>query len=119
MCVFCTYLSTNFSTKKTENSLLLPQFVDYRQLRQSAEFAEYTLLARELQRAPLDSLSEEGRRTFFLNIYNALVVHGLAVGGPPGSFVQQMRVWKAITNFFVYLLNQDVHISTYFAVPIL
>ena len=68
--------------------------VDYEGLRGSAEFAAATGAARRLAGARLDSLTERGERlAFWINVYNALVLHGIVGLGVRRSVA---RVW----NFF-------------------
>jgi hypothetical protein len=68
--------------------------VDYEGLRGSAEFATATGTARRLAGARLDSLTGRGERlAFWINVYNALVLHGIVGLGVRRSVA---RVW----NFF-------------------
>jgi hypothetical protein len=68
--------------------------VDYTRLRPSAEFAEALEAARRLAGARLDTLSEHpARLAFWINVYNALVLHGIVDLGVRRSVA---RVW----NFF-------------------
>lgn len=86
--------------------------VDYKSLRASAEFGEFRLLARELQRLDLANLTPIGKKTFFISmwcsknsyvavttcaenivmflvrktdVYLALSMHGLAIIEPKGT----------------------------------
>jgi hypothetical protein len=60
----------------------------------SAEFAGAVEAARGLGRVDLDTLTgEEARRAFWINVYNALVLHGIVALGVRRSVA---RVW----NFF-------------------
>ena len=68
--------------------------VDYPRLRDSAEFAAAVDAARRLAGVRLDSLTERGARlAFWINVYNALVLHGIV-----GLGVRRLvaRAW----NFF-------------------
>ena len=57
--------------------------VDYAAARDSSAFAEYALAARDLQLVEVESLgSEAERRCLFINLYNALTVHGLVTTSP-------------------------------------
>ncbi len=68
--------------------------VDYARLGASAEFAAATEAARALGGARLDALAGRGDRlAFWLNVYNALVLHGIVSLGVRTSV---LRVW----NFF-------------------
>jgi hypothetical protein len=68
--------------------------VDYARLEASAQFAAATEAARALGGARLDALAGRGDRlAFWLNVYNALVLHGIVRLGVRTSV---LRVW----NFF-------------------
>ena len=68
--------------------------VDYARLRASAEWARAVESARRLQRVDLRSLgARSARLAFWVNVYNALVLHGVVmlgirrqVGEVPGFF---------------------------------
>ncbi|KAH9256237.1 hypothetical protein BASA81_005458 [Batrachochytrium salamandrivorans] len=58
--------------------------VRYSDMRDSIEFIRYVDLTHELQTASLRELSmETHRRAFFINLYNALVLHGICELGYP------------------------------------
>lgn len=68
--------------------------VDYRQLRRSSEFREVVAHARQLQRVDVARLGPRpARLAFWINVYNALAVHGVIALG-----VRQ-TVWE-VFNFF-------------------
>jgi hypothetical protein len=68
--------------------------VDYTRLRGSGEFAAAVEAARRLGSVGLDTLTDQGARlAFWINVYNALVLHGVVALGVRRSMV---RVW----NFF-------------------
>lgn len=68
--------------------------VDYARLAGSVEFAQAGEAARRLAGARLDTLAERGARlAFWINVYNALVLHGIVSLGVRRSVA---RVW----NFF-------------------
>jgi len=68
--------------------------VDYVGLVQSETFSQYETIAAELQRVDLQTLSENDRKAFFLNIYNTLVIHGyVRLGVPKGSF-NRLKFYK-------------------------
>ena len=77
-------------------SLLLPlplwQSVDYKGMKVSPLFERYSALAVQLQRVELLSLSREEKLAFFINTYNALVIHGYLRLGPPTNVWQRYRV---------------------------
>jgi hypothetical protein len=69
--------------------------VDYAALRADPAFADFAAAAAELQKVDLSQLSSrEQRIAFFINTYNALVVHALAVFGPAdGSLARWVTGW--------------------------
>lgn len=68
--------------------------VDYARLRGSPEFAAAVEAARGLGHLALDTLtSDDARRAFWINVYNALVLHGIVALGVRRSVA---RAW----NFF-------------------
>lgn len=70
----------------------LLQSVDYKALSQSPCFKRYCELAVQLQHVELLSLSREEKLAFFINIYNALVIHGNLRLGFPKNMWQRYRV---------------------------
>lgn len=56
------------------------------------DFERYCELAIQLQRVELLSLSREEKLAFFINIYNALVIHGYLRMGAPTNMWQRYRV---------------------------
>lgn len=64
--------------------------VNYQKLRQSQEFAEYLRLASQLRRFDLSSLSTAAEQTaFWINIYNAMVIHAVIAFGVQHSVVER------------------------------
>ena len=57
--------------------------VDYTRLGASPEFQKYKQKAALLQRAAVEHLRHEEKLAFFINVYNALVIHGRIVFGYP------------------------------------
>lgn len=64
--------------------------VDYAGMRGSAEFAAYVEAAAELQTVDLHALTRQERTAFFINVYNAMIVHITAAVGPPGGFFDRL-----------------------------
>ncbi|XVE74517.1 hypothetical protein DITRI_Ditri12bG0023400 [Diplodiscus trichospermus] len=57
----------------------------YSAIGKSEEFRRYLNLARDLQRINLKSLTQDERLAFFLNLYNAMVIHAvISIGHPEG-----------------------------------
>ncbi|XP_064167630.1 uncharacterized protein zgc:152951 [Anguilla rostrata] len=66
--------------------------VDYKAMSQSPSFERYCELAVQLQRLDLQALSRAEKLAFFINIYNALVIHGNLRLGAPKNPWQRYRV---------------------------
>ncbi|RDX91371.1 hypothetical protein CR513_26662, partial [Mucuna pruriens] len=61
------------------------QHVDYEAISKSEEFRRYVNMTQDLQRVNLLDLSEHEKLAFFLNLYNAMVIHAvISVGCPEG-----------------------------------
>eukprot|EP00736_Rhodelphis_marinus_P009107 Rmarinus@m.5247 len=73
--------------------------VDYRAMANSKVFHQYAEKTEELQFVDVSALSREEKLAFFINIYNALVVHATAALGPPTSGWQ--RYWFFYTVAYV------------------
>ncbi|KAK6242500.1 hypothetical protein QUC31_013805 [Theobroma cacao] len=59
--------------------------LNYYAISKSEEFRRYLILARDLQRINLQLLSPDERLAFFLNLYNAMVIHAvISIGHPEG-----------------------------------
>ena len=69
------------------------QRVDYDGIRRSSEFARYKELTRELVRVRIAEASREEKLAFFVNVYNAMVIHGNIERGPPVSTWQRYKVY--------------------------
>lgn len=72
------------------------QSVDYKSMSKSTCYERYCELAVYLQRVQLLSLSHEERLAFFINVYNALVIHGYLRLGFPKNMWQRYRVRRWI-----------------------
>ncbi|KAJ3591718.1 hypothetical protein NHX12_006850 [Muraenolepis orangiensis] len=78
--------------------------VDYQAMAKSPLFERYCTLAVQLQRVELLALSREEKLAFFINTYNALVIHGYLRLGPPTSTWQRYRFF----NYVSYLIGGEV-----------
>lgn len=58
----------------------------------SDEFLAYIKHTAELQRVKLEGMTREETLAFFINIYNALVIHANVVRGPPVTLWQRYKV---------------------------
>ncbi|XP_057708169.1 uncharacterized protein zgc:152951 isoform X2 [Corythoichthys intestinalis] len=79
--------------------------VDYKGMSANSAFERYTELAIQLQRVELLSLSREETLAFFINIYNALVIHGFLRIGAPTNILQRYRFF----NYVSYLIGGEVY----------
>ncbi|KAL3841343.1 hypothetical protein ACJMK2_019502 [Sinanodonta woodiana] len=69
--------------------------VNYTKLKESQLFKDYKKQAAHLQDAHLDFSSEQEKKAFFINIYNALTIHGLVEQDElPSSVLQIQQFWK-------------------------
>lgn len=68
-------------------------------------FERYCELAIQLQRVELLSLSREEKLAFFINIYNALVIHGNMRLGAPTNMWQRYRVRQQEIKVFLMKVN--------------
>ena len=71
---------------------LLLQAVDYVALGRSPLFEDYVQSTAELKRADVKSLTREEKIAFFINVYNALLIHAFVVLGPPTNTFKRLRV---------------------------
>eukprot|EP01111_Echinosteliopsis_oligospora_P011057 TRINITY_DN3549_c0_g1_i1.p1 TRINITY_DN3549_c0_g1~~TRINITY_DN3549_c0_g1_i1.p1 ORF type:complete len:367 (-),score=58.20 TRINITY_DN3549_c0_g1_i1:151-1251(-) len=59
--------------------------VNYKAISKSPDFTDYVALTTDLRHVDLGSLTEDESKAFFINLYNALVIHGHIVNGVPGG----------------------------------
>ena len=82
--------------------------VDYVGMADSQEFRDYEKLATQLQRVDISTLHLEGRLAFFINVYNALIIHGQVRRGIPQNFILRLRFfWHTsyIISGYVFTLD--------------
>ncbi|XP_064382280.1 uncharacterized protein LOC135331148 [Halichondria panicea] len=82
--------------------------VDYRGISASKKFERYVHATAELKRVDLSSLSREEKLAFFINMYNALVIHAFVVQGPPNNMWKRFRFFNVVSYIIggrVYTLN--------------
>jgi len=87
--------------------------VDYDGISRSSEFKLYQKLALQLHRVEVETASREEKLAFFINVYNALVVHANVVKGPPTNMWQRYKVCAAC--ILVYML---LYITLYYTILI-
>lgn len=70
--------------------------VDYKGIRDSSMFETYKAMARELQRVDLQDMNHGSKLAFFINIYNALVIHGNIERGTPSNTWQRYKFFSTV-----------------------
>ncbi len=88
--------------------------LNYKALKQDPVFKTYVNATAELQRVDVVSLNREERMAFFINIYNAVVVHALAVFGPASNLKQRsgshVIVPQTMLIFALCMYQASVHV---------
>ncbi|KAF3533334.1 hypothetical protein DY000_02043388 [Brassica cretica] len=82
--------------------------VDYMRISQSEEFRRYLNLAQDLQRLNLLELSTNEKLAFFLNLYNAMVIHALIrIGRSDGMIARRsfFTDFQYVVGGYSYSLN--------------
>ncbi|XP_010486862.1 PREDICTED: uncharacterized protein LOC104764949 [Camelina sativa] len=82
--------------------------VDYIRISQSEEFRRYLNMAQDLHRLNLVELSTEEMLAFFLNLYNAMVIHALIrIGRPEGMIARRsfFTDFQYVVGGYSYSLN--------------
>ncbi|XP_042224719.1 uncharacterized protein LOC121868311 [Homarus americanus] len=83
--------------------------VNYKEMKDTEGFKEYVKLSRELQRVAVEKLDQDGRKAFFINIYNALVIHATVENGPPSNWLSRLKFFDKtsyIVGGHIYSLNE-------------
>ena len=70
--------------------------VDYTALKNSFLFLEYARKTLELQKLDLAPLNRSEKMCFFINIYNALVIHANVILGPPKTIFQRAHFFGSV-----------------------
>lgn len=73
-----------------------PEDIDYALLAKSDAFRQYALSSAELQCVDIQSLTTDERLAFFINIYNALCLHGHVVFGAPTNFLKRISFFRGM-----------------------
>ncbi|KAK3611987.1 hypothetical protein CHS0354_011647 [Potamilus streckersoni] len=84
--------------------------VNYKGIAGSTEFQTYLHLTRELKRVQIADASREEKLAFFVNIYNAQVIHANITYGPPSGLFQRWKFFNTmryIIGGYTYSL-QDI-----------
>ncbi|XP_020215486.1 uncharacterized protein LOC109799332 [Cajanus cajan] len=77
------------------------QHVDYEAISKSEEFRRYVNMTQDLQRVNLLELSENEKLAFFLNLYNAMVIHAVISVGCPEGVIDR----RSFFSDFQYLIG--------------
>ncbi|KAL2337409.1 hypothetical protein Fmac_011855 [Flemingia macrophylla] len=77
------------------------QHVDYEAISKSEEFRRYVNMTQDLQRVNLSELSENEKLAFFLNLYNAMVIHAIISVGCPEGVIDR----RSFFSDFQYLIG--------------
>ncbi|XP_076956839.1 uncharacterized protein LOC143632146 [Bidens hawaiensis] len=80
--------------------------LDYLGISNSEEFRRYVNLMLELQRVDISTLTASERLAFFLNLHNAMVIHGVISVGHPGSAVIDRR---SFNSDFLYIIGGSAY----------
>ena len=83
--------------------------VDYAGIAKSRLFEQLKLLSVELQRADIDIMNENEKIAFFINIYNALVIHAHVERGVPSSTYARYKFFSSMSyniGGYVWTLNE-------------
>ncbi|XP_059824638.1 uncharacterized protein zgc:152951 isoform X1 [Hypanus sabinus] len=80
------------------------KFVDYKSMADSPTFEEYSKLAIQLQRLKFDDLSRNEKLAFFINVYNALVIHGIIKYKAPKNMWQRYKFFNTAS----YVIGGEV-----------
>ncbi|GCB69904.1 uncharacterized protein [Scyliorhinus torazame] len=73
------------------------KLVDYKSMLRSPAFEEYCKLATLLQRLDIGSLTRKQKLAFFINVYNALVIHGNIKQGAPKNTWQRYKFFNSVS----------------------
>ncbi|MDP2436741.1 MAG: DUF547 domain-containing protein [archaeon] len=71
--------------------------VDYGGIALSPAFARFRQLTAQLQRVNLQSMNRAEKIAFFINIYNALVIHATVVKGQPKTAMQRSKFFTSVS----------------------
>ena len=68
--------------------------VDYSALAKSSAFSEFERLTLNLHHVNLKELNNDQKKAFFMNIYNAIVIHAFCVNGCPSSILAKVSLFS-------------------------
>lgn len=70
--------------------------VDYPSLAHDPGFRDYVVATSELQKVDLSDMDRQEMMAFFINVYNALVVHGMVLFGPAESTLKRLSWFNQV-----------------------
>jgi len=70
--------------------------IDYKALASDDAFRNIVRLSHQLPKCDLSGLDREERMAFFINIYNVMIVHAMAVLGPPSNFAARLLFYDQV-----------------------
>lgn len=70
--------------------------VNYDAIGLDPEFTTYITKTEQLQHVSLTNATREDKLAFFINIYNALVIHGFVQRGPPTNMWQRYKFFNTV-----------------------
>uniref|UniRef100_A0A4W3JU43 Zgc:152951 n=1 Tax=Callorhinchus milii TaxID=7868 RepID=A0A4W3JU43_CALMI len=82
--------------------------VDYKAMAKSTMFQSYCQLAIQLQRVEVDNLTRKEKLAFFINVYNALVIHAQIIYGQPKNVWQRYRFF----NIASYVIGGEIFLQS-------
>ncbi|EEF48439.1 electron transporter, putative [Ricinus communis] len=65
--------------------------IDYRTIHGSEEFHRYLRIIQELQRVEFQDIPREEKLSFFINLYNMMVIHAILVLGHPDGALERKK----------------------------
>ena len=75
--------------------------VDYDNLKSSKEFQAYKRLISQLVRVQIENATREAKIAFFVNVYNALTVHGLIECQQPRTTLQRYKACILVSFYWI------------------
>ena len=76
--------------------------MNYKAVSESEQFKVYVKHTAELQRVQLKEATREEKIAFFVNIYNALVIHAFVTIGPPMNLWQRYKV-RCFRSVYIFM----------------
>lgn len=84
--------------------------MNYKGIAGSTEFERYKRLTKELHRVRIVEATREEKLSFFINIYNALVIHANVTVGPATNLWQRYKVMLHFHNH-LFMLEWKYHVE--------